>query len=105
MNPYDDETPMTHTVWTPFFHYYTGKFRRWVEVGKAFYDSDSKAKPFGKMQIDRKVIGYDSGYYLSLPQGEKPQEQPPQEIIEAALHDAERRKNFDFEESMPALPH
>ena len=92
--PYDDgdKTVMTHTVWTPFFHYYTGKFLEWLEVGRAVFASDPKAKPFGKTHINRrKVIGYDSGFYLSLPHGEKPHEPPPQEIIEAALFDAEEK--------------
>jgi hypothetical protein len=51
MNLYGDETPMTHAVWTPFFHYYTGKFRYWVEVGEAVFQADQKAIPFGKMHI------------------------------------------------------
>jgi hypothetical protein len=92
----DDEKPMTHTVWTPFFDYYTGEFRRWVEVGEAAFEMDSNARSIAKMQLDRRVIGYDSGYHLSLPQGEQPQESPPQEVIDAALADAEQRNQGDL---------
>lgn len=60
---------MTHIAWAQHFRH--GKFRAWVEIGKARIDTDSTGKATVHAFYDRTVIG-DNGYSCLLPIGERP---------------------------------
>lgn len=71
----DPKKPMTHAVWAQYHE--GGRFREWIEIGKARLDTDSSGNSVVHSFTNRIPRG-DSGYTCMVPIGVRPPDPPQQ---------------------------